>query len=143
VAAGLSWARDGCISRPGEDSGDQPDGVPVQIAHILGQLVPWHQVGRQLGVRVADRAVAPGGLPPLVLPSVVLAAREFFYLLAGELDRVGVPVVGRRELVSDGSSLTRMSATCCRFDSRRSWGRSSHAASAGSLPGSDATRLRT
>ena len=52
----------------------------------------------------------------------------------GELDRVGVPVVGGANSYPIASSLARMSATCSRFDSRRSSGRSSHAASAGSLP---------
>ena len=57
-------------ARVGHQSWDRPDAVAVEVAHLLGKLVPRHEVRRTLARYIATRSEAPA------LPETELFYRE-------------------------------------------------------------------
>src|SRR6058998_1864659 len=56
--------------RTGEDLGDGPDGVAVELLDVLGEVLPRHQVRGLLPVHVLLRRVFPAARLPFFAPPV-------------------------------------------------------------------------
>lgn len=103
-AAGSS---DNQEARLAEQTRDRSDAVAVEVAHLLGELLPRHQVRRPFLRDLTPGSGTPALPEALLNPTVVLKARKRLDLTRFELNRLTPGLLSGCGLASDGGELPR------------------------------------